>query len=289
MSDETEQYPITSVIIVSDKNKCPRGFQPITRAYDDQSDADLWKEGGFASFWSRPVRYLAVSRESPANSVGVHVVMDICIIKENDPVPSGFTAVDYTADSSKEEKSLRKKCLCIRTLPRENATDAVGEIIILNKTKKPPVNYSCAGEVDGAYICFRHVVIPATFGLAIPDRKSGGLYPSINPSAHNLSDPQLSLSARSEAPVNALTIRAGDIRKNIKDIPFKLHPLIESNCAGNRVGFFTFLLLSGSVTTLMFTFNFQENFLPEIKSYTRDMLDNLYRYEFTIERDAVRN
>lgn len=117
----------------------------------------------------------------------------------------------------------------------------------------------------------------------------GGLYPSINPSAHNLSDPQLSLSARSEAPVNALTIRAGDIRKNIKDIPFKLHPLIESNCAGNRVGFFTFLLLSGSVTTLMFTFNFQENFLPEIKSYTRDMLDNLYRYEFTIERDAVRN
>lgn len=46
-----------------------------------------------------------------------------------------------------EEKSLRKKYLCVRTVARDAVVDAVGEIILLSKLKKPPRNYSSAGLV----------------------------------------------------------------------------------------------------------------------------------------------
>uniref|UniRef100_A0A0N5ALZ3 Multivesicular body subunit 12A n=1 Tax=Syphacia muris TaxID=451379 RepID=A0A0N5ALZ3_9BILA len=256
-------------------------FIKITRAYDDQSDADLWKEGGLTAFWSRPVRYIAVSRDTPANSVGAHVVIDLCITKESDPVPRGFTAIDYTADS--REKSLRKRCLCVRTVPRDTVVDAVGEIIVLNKMKRPPNNFSSAGEVDGALICFRHVVVPPSFGVLIPDPKpllamhsmdfsktifrSNSIYPSIDSKGtQNTDKRQCENDMKGTLGVNALTIRAGDIRKNIKDVPFKLHPLIENGLVTDGV-----------------------HSLPEIMDYSREKLDTLYNYEFTLERDVVRN
>lgn len=42
--------------------------------------------------------------------------------------------------------------------------DAVGEVAIMNKTKKTPKGFTAAGEVDGAYVVFKAVVIPQTFG-----------------------------------------------------------------------------------------------------------------------------
>lgn len=33
--------------------------------------------------------------------VGVQVVTDLCVVKDTDPIPMGFIAIDYTADSSK--------------------------------------------------------------------------------------------------------------------------------------------------------------------------------------------
>ncbi|EYC02271.1 hypothetical protein Y032_0101g3405 [Ancylostoma ceylanicum] len=72
----------------------------ITRCHDDGSDADLWRESTF-SLWSRPVRYLAISREIPEATIRgtVSVVTDITVVKETDPIPHGFIAIDYCADS----------------------------------------------------------------------------------------------------------------------------------------------------------------------------------------------
>ncbi|EYC38954.1 hypothetical protein Y032_0685g1525 [Ancylostoma ceylanicum] len=63
------------------------------------------------------------------------------------------------------EKSLRKRFVCVKTEPRDSVVDAVGEVIILNKQKKTPREFTLAGEVDGAAICFRVVVVPPSFGL----------------------------------------------------------------------------------------------------------------------------
>ena len=88
----------------------------------------------------------------------VQVITNLIIVRESDPIPHGYVAIDYTADSSKcndklwiiekitsGEKSLRKKYVCIRTEPRDRVVDAIGEIIILGKTKKVPRDYTSAG------------------------------------------------------------------------------------------------------------------------------------------------
>ncbi|VDO92117.1 unnamed protein product [Heligmosomoides polygyrus] len=141
---DTTSIPITALCIVSDKNKCPKGFTPITRCHDDGTDADLWRESAF-SLWSRPVRYLAISREVPEAAIRgtVSVVTDITVVKDTDPIPHGFVAIDYCADS--REKSLRKRFICLKTEPRDSVVDAIGEVIILNKQKKTPKDFTLAG------------------------------------------------------------------------------------------------------------------------------------------------
>ncbi|VDN31514.1 unnamed protein product, partial [Gongylonema pulchrum] len=204
MGEENSQNPITSVIIVADKNRCPHGFSAITKTYDEQGDADLWRESSF-TFFSRPVRYLAITRDTPQNTIGAHVVTDLCVVKDSDPIPMGFIAIDYTADS--KEKALRKKYLCVRTVAREAVVDAVGEIILLSKMRKPPRNYSSAGEVDGILICFKHIVIPSSFGMTIPRSRSAG--------------------------TNVLTIKTG-LKRGVEDVPFKLNPLVESTMVKDK-------------------------------------------------------
>ncbi|KAJ1352584.1 hypothetical protein KIN20_008973 [Parelaphostrongylus tenuis] len=72
----------------------------ITRCHDDGADADLWRESAF-SLWSRPVRYLAISREIPKATIRgtVSLVSDITVVKDTDPMPHGFIAIDFCADS----------------------------------------------------------------------------------------------------------------------------------------------------------------------------------------------
>ncbi|CAJ0602247.1 unnamed protein product [Cylicocyclus nassatus] len=232
---EASPLPLTALCIVSDKNKCPRGFTAVTRCHDDGSDADLWRESAF-SLWSRPVRYLAISREIPEATIRgtVSVVTDITVVKDTDPIPHGFVAIDYCADS--REKSLRKRFICVKTEPRDSVVDAVGDVIILNKQKKTPKDFTLAGEVDGAMICFRVVVVPPSFGLKHSKSdhaltNSGGakapppigLYPQLGQSG---STPALN----TKPGVNMFTIKNPAIAKvrGEDGVPFKLNPQLAS-------------------------------------------------------------
>ncbi|VDN07109.1 unnamed protein product [Thelazia callipaeda] len=263
MDEENNANPITSVIIVADKNRCPRGFTPITKTFDEQSDADLWRESSF-TFFSRPVRYLAISREAPRNTAGAHVVTDLCVVKDSDPIPMGFIAIDYTADS--KEKALRKKYLCVRTVARDAVVDAVGEIILLSKWRKPLKNYSSAGEIDGILICFKHIIIPSSFGIAIPRSRSttSGLYPPMDTELRH-SDPSLDKTAKKGSfNTSALTIKAS-VKRGIEDIPFKLNPRVES------------------------TLDKKFDELPDLKTYDLEQLYRDYSYQFTLERATLSN
>ncbi|KAE9416222.1 hypothetical protein Angca_002726 [Angiostrongylus cantonensis] len=211
---EATSLPITAVCIVADKNKCPKGFTPITRCHDDSTDADLWRESAF-SLWSRPVRYLAISREIPEATIRVmFLVSDITVVKDTDPIPHGFIAIDYCADS--REKALRKRFICIKTEPRDSIVDAV---------------------VDGAAICFRVIVVPPTFGLkcSTSDRalssNSGklalppiGLYPHLSQSGSTPAN----LDQKQNA--NMFTIKnTGAVKlRGLDGVPFKLNPQLAS-------------------------------------------------------------
>ncbi|WKY15950.1 hypothetical protein Q1695_000990 [Nippostrongylus brasiliensis] len=228
--------PITALCVVSDKNKCPKGFTPIVRCHDDGSDADLWRESAF-SLWSRPVRYLAISREIPEATIRgtVSVVTDITVVKDTDPIPHAFIAIDYCADS--REKSLRKRFICVKTEPRDSVVDAVGEVIILNRQKKVPRDFTLAGEVDGAAICFRVVVVPPTFGLKHSASDRGlssstgtpapppiGIYPQLGQSG---STPVM---LGQPLDVNMFTIKNANLAKfrGEDGVPFKLNAQLAS-------------------------------------------------------------
>ncbi|CAJ0951813.1 unnamed protein product, partial [Mesorhabditis belari] len=245
-SGEMEQSPtpITGLCIVADKNKPPRGFSAISKANDDSSDADLWRESSFSIF-SRPVRYLCFSRDTPNTGIKapISVVTDITIVKESEPIPHGFVAIDYTADSG--ERALRKKFLCVKSEPRDAVVDAIGEIVLLNKAKKTPRDYTSAGEIDGIMVCFRVIVIPPNFGvhhsnsernISITGQQPTGLYPGlgIGGGGPSQSTPDLSNVDHLRSAVNAFTIKPMNTGpKPLDGVEFKLNPIYEQ-ISGNK-------------------------------------------------------
>ncbi|VDM59845.1 unnamed protein product [Angiostrongylus costaricensis] len=171
----------------------------------------------------------------PITAGTVSLVSDITVVKDTDPIPHGFIAIDYCADS--REKALRKRFICIKTEPRDSIVDAVGEVIILNKQKKTPRDFTLAGEVDGAAICFRVIVVPPTFGLkySTSDRalssNSGnlapppiGLYPHLSQSGSTPAN----LDQKQNA--NTFTIKnTGAVKlRGLDGVPFKLNPQLAS-------------------------------------------------------------
>uniref|UniRef100_A0A914W046 MABP domain-containing protein n=1 Tax=Plectus sambesii TaxID=2011161 RepID=A0A914W046_9BILA len=156
MGDATASNPLTAICIVADKNRCPTGFLPIAKSFDDQTEADVWKDGFFTL--SRVYRYIAFSKVIQPNAFVVNVVADVCVVADREVVPSGFVPIELTDDT--REKALRKKQLCVRYVPRDTAVDAVCDLIILTRQKKPPNGYSMAGDIDGLTICYKFGVIP---------------------------------------------------------------------------------------------------------------------------------
>ncbi|KAK0401144.1 hypothetical protein QR680_015612 [Steinernema hermaphroditum] len=242
MGDEVEQTPIVSLCLVADRNKTPFGFSALTRTYDDNSDADLWKESMWSVF-ARPMRYIAISRQIPKGSTpnSVEVLTDITIVGEKDPIPHGFTALDYTADSG--EKSLKKKQICIKTAARTSAVDAIGDVIILAKQKRPPMGYAQAGEIDGMLVCYKDVVIPQSWGAAPLTHSSSNptnLYPGLNGVGTNdlpVPDMRHSTSDISNIQTNldSFTIRQKStgqgVMRSIDGVPFVLSASLKSSLA----------------------------------------------------------
>uniref|UniRef100_A0A183IHR5 MABP domain-containing protein n=1 Tax=Soboliphyme baturini TaxID=241478 RepID=A0A183IHR5_9BILA len=74
-----------------------------------------------------------------------NVVTDICVVNERERVPKDFTPVDYTYDTSLEERALRRKVLCVKKQLQSRALDAVCDLIILTKQKVSPQGYHMAG------------------------------------------------------------------------------------------------------------------------------------------------
>ncbi|KFD55196.1 hypothetical protein M514_03837 [Trichuris suis] len=153
--DDVDKRPLalTDIIIVADKANVPSHFHPILKAADDPSyDVDLWKEGFFSIL--RPCRYLCISRWPGAAREPDTVVADICLINDKDKVPAEYEPIEWTYDT--REKALRRKQICVKRLLRKRAIDAVCEISIFARQKKPPGNHYYAGDIDGLLLCFKY-------------------------------------------------------------------------------------------------------------------------------------
>nr|CAD7203621.1 unnamed protein product [Timema douglasi] len=143
-----DDRPITGIQVVEDPDKCPQGFIVVSRTHDQDSDADLWREGSF--FGRRWTRYICLSK---TESIADYIVESVAIINDKEIPPDGFSVITRTIDS--EQKAWRKRQLCYRLSRRNLVVNAVTDIIVLNRSKKAPLGFSLAGEINGMTVCYK--------------------------------------------------------------------------------------------------------------------------------------
>ncbi|XP_018562510.1 multivesicular body subunit 12B isoform X1 [Anoplophora glabripennis] len=142
-----DDRPITAIQIIENLDKCPAGFYPICKTYDQDSDADLRES---SIFKSSGARYLCLSK---TEGLPNFVVQEILVLTDKANPPKGFSLLNRTADS--EQKAWRKKLFCYRLVNKREIRTAVTDIIICSRLKKAPAGFSFAGELNGVTLCYK--------------------------------------------------------------------------------------------------------------------------------------
>jgi len=68
----------------------------VSRTHDQDSDADLWKDG----FFGRKVsRYLCLSKKQGLPGLSDYIVESIAVVNDKEVPPDGYTLLPRTIDS----------------------------------------------------------------------------------------------------------------------------------------------------------------------------------------------
>ncbi|KAM7346362.1 multivesicular body subunit 12-like Mvb12 isoform 1-T3 [Cochliomyia hominivorax] len=161
MSFLPDNRPITSLQIVEDYEKCPKNFTPINRTYDQDSDADLWREN--ILFGRQTTRYLCLSK---TEGLPEYVVETLKVIAEKIAPPKEFSLLSRTADT--EQKAWRKRQIAYKLSKRGTVTQAVTDIILCSKLKIAPEGFKLAGDINGILICYKTGAIPVRLPPPVP-------------------------------------------------------------------------------------------------------------------------
>ncbi|KAK0081330.1 hypothetical protein PV326_007732 [Microctonus aethiopoides] len=143
-----DDRPITAISVVEDIDKCPPNFTAISKTYDQDIDADLWRESGL--FIKKKGRYICHSK---TEGVPNYVVQEITVINERESPPDGFSMIPQTIDT--DQKAWRKKQVCYKLRNKDACSFAVTDIIVCSRIKKAPTGFTYAGEVNGVIICYK--------------------------------------------------------------------------------------------------------------------------------------
>lgn len=152
-----DDRPITAISIIEDIEKCPPNFTVVSRTYDQDTDADLWRETGL--FIKKKGRYICFSK---TEGLPHCIVEDITIINEREMPPEGYSIISHTVDSM--QKAWRKKQLCYKIKNKDLCSKAVTDIIICSRivhkaSKMAPNGFAAAGIINGVCVCYKTVDI----------------------------------------------------------------------------------------------------------------------------------
>lgn len=162
MSFLPDNRPITSLQIVEDFEKCPKNFTPINRTYDQDSDADLWRENNLL-FGRQTTRYLCLSK---TEGLPEYVVETLKVIAEKAKPPKEFSLLSRTADT--EQKAWRKRQIAYKLSKRGTVSQAITDVILCSKLKAAPEGFKLAGDINGLLICYKTGAIPLRLPPPIP-------------------------------------------------------------------------------------------------------------------------
>lgn len=130
---------------------------PVSRTYDQDQDADLWREGSF--FKRSSARYLCLSKtkgncfnkcltvsiKNVFTGLPDFVVHSIIVLSDKSLPPEGYSILSRTVDS--DQKAWRKKQLGYRMVNRKTVKQAVTDIIVCSRLKKAPEGFILSGYV----------------------------------------------------------------------------------------------------------------------------------------------
>ncbi|XP_030377952.1 multivesicular body subunit 12A [Scaptodrosophila lebanonensis] len=157
-----DNRPITSLQIVEDFERCPKNFNAIHRTYDQDADADLWRDYTLL-FGRQTTRYLCLSK---SEGLPEYVVETLKVVAEKIQPPKEFSLLSRTADT--EQKAWRKRQIAYKLSKRGTVTHAVTDIIVCSKLKTAPNGFKLAGDINGVLICYKTGAIPVRQPPPVP-------------------------------------------------------------------------------------------------------------------------
>ncbi|CAG9764263.1 unnamed protein product [Ceutorhynchus assimilis] len=272
-----DDRPITAIQIVENLDKCPRGFYPICKTYDQDSDADL---GEKSIFKGSTERFLCLSK---TEGIPNFVVQEVIVLNEKTVPPKGFSLLNRTADS--QQKAWKKKQLCYRLVNQKELKTAITDIIVCSRLKKAPTGFSFAGEINGVTVCYK-MGNSESNPNSPPDRppKSSSLNSNnVYPALGNDDDYEI---LRTPGPGGY-----GPIRPAPKPpAPISpAHPALQHQMSTHTLGNSSYSGLEGVPFTVNPKFlvsgsNNNPFQVPKIKIKTMQQILTEYDYPFTIER-----
>ncbi|XP_064458039.1 multivesicular body subunit 12B-like [Ornithodoros turicata] len=248
-----DDSPITDVCIVEDPQSRPQGYHVVDKTFDQDTDADLWKDGFFGR---RITRYICYSKS--ANS---ELVQSLVIIADKEAPPEGYVVMNVTRDS--DQRAMKKKFLCFKTIPRDHASEAVSDIIVLSKSRKPPDGFVLAGEVNSLHIGYKLTPVAPLNG-----RRNSHHQPPLPPLPYPLPSRVDNNVQKTGGGVKGIAPTENSRHTHssaIDDVPFEINPRYRT------------------------MFRLSEFTLPNIKVKTSSELYDEYNYNFQVERQAQQN
>ncbi|KAL1488350.1 hypothetical protein ABEB36_014827 [Hypothenemus hampei] len=264
-----DDRPITAIQIVEDLNQCPRGFYPIRKTFDLDSDADL---GEKSIFKSNSGRYLCLSK---TEGIPNFYLQEILVLNEKDLPPKGFSLLSRTADS--QQRVWKKKQLCYKLVNRKDLKTAVTDIVVCSRLKKAPSGFSFAGEINGVTVCYKMGNTESTQNSPSTQPKptspnSNTVYPSLDDDYEILRPgpgyPPGPVRPAPKPPAPTVLNHqtsthtlSGSSYSGLEGVPFIVNPRFLGNGSG-------------------------DNKIPKIKTKTMQQILKEYDYPFTVERQV---
>lgn len=304
-----DDRPITAISVVEDIDKCPPNFTVVSRTYDQDTDADLWRESGL--FIKKKGRYICFSK---TEGLPQCVVEDIAVINERDTPPEGYSIISYTVDSM--QKAWRKKQVCYKIKNKELCSKAVTDIIICsrlihkvyNTSKMAPNGFIAAGIINGVCVCYKTVDI-VNENSNSQSYVNIDLLQSVSPNSSNGTSHRIP-PERPPKPTNGVypqisgtggkDIEESDDRDyeilnpNARIRPTRPAPQPPTSIITGSTSIYGTLPGSSDLDGVPFILNSRlsvhsdssTNKLPVIKIWTQENLDKEFFYDFRAERET---
>ncbi|CAH2100388.1 unnamed protein product [Euphydryas editha] len=136
-----DERPLLSLQIVDSVAKCPAGYWPVSRTYDEDADAGLLRQSGL--FGKKPSHYICLSK---SEGVPGYVMDGVLVLGEREAIPAGYSVAGRAG----------KRRLCTHVSRIAPAASAlVTDVIVCSKMRSAPQGFLLAGEINGKVVCYK--------------------------------------------------------------------------------------------------------------------------------------